>query len=68
MNERNTGKAKLNRNKNFPYKYRKICLKCGRTYGVDHDLPNENNRCPLCSFGKKASRFRAEQFDRGEKQ
>jgi len=32
MGIRNTKKMKINRNKGFPYKYRKVCIKCGRTF------------------------------------
>jgi len=53
----NTRKAKINRNKDFPYKYRKICIICGKTYGLDKLTPNENGRCPNCYFGSK-SRWR----------
>lgn len=47
-NIRNTRKAKINRNKNFPYKYSKTCIICGETYGLDVLNKGENNRCPIC--------------------
>ena len=44
--KRNTSKEKARSNKNFPYKHRKICTKCGRPYGTDTE--GDNGRCPVC--------------------
>jgi len=52
-NIRNTAKAKINRNKGFPYKYRKICSQCGKPYGLDKVTEYENGRCPNCYFGSR---------------
>lgn len=46
MNKRNTGKEKKKRNINFPYKHRRICIKCGIPYGVD--VIDPSSRCPKC--------------------
>lgn len=48
MPKRNTGKEKVKRNKGFPYKYRKICIKCGEKYGMDK--LDKNNKCPNCIY------------------
>lgn len=44
--KRNTAKEKMKRNKEFPYKYRRKCLKCGSLYGSDHK--RDNRECPKC--------------------
>lgn len=47
MAKRNTKKEKLKNNKGFPYKHRRKCLECGRTYGHDRDA--DNGLCPACT-------------------
>ena len=50
MGKRNTSKEKQKRNKGFPYKHRRVCIKCGAKYGVD--VPDKNEKCPVCVYKK----------------
>jgi rRNA maturation endonuclease Nob1 len=45
---------KQNIDEDLPYKWKKKCKNCGRTYGVDYK--GDNGYCPICCRGLKIGR------------
>jgi len=44
---------KVNKDSEFPYKYSKTCVSCGKRYGIDRRDAEKRPLCPNCMFPRK---------------